>query len=208
MCSENLCCVLFWTYFIKSALRGFFNVHETNIFFNTFKYNFSLLRQGSFFYGSHFFHVQQEENWPHGHFSANITNFSSAAGSFLYVEKWTQVIILWESLFLFTPARSAVLLCPAHLDVGLGNFLAVPGVHLLSDTLFTPHTYHAGADSTAVSSAPLTRMQGLRLKERSGPCGGSCPAWTCASPSVTWLRRFHPRNLYISNICSTEELTE
>ena len=32
------------------------------------------------------------------------------------------------------PAGSAVL-CPVCLDVGLGDFLVVPGVHQLSDTL-------------------------------------------------------------------------
>ena len=45
------------------------------------------------------------------------------------------------------PAGSAVLLCPVHLDVRLGDLLVVPGVHLLSDTLFTPHNYHTGAYS-------------------------------------------------------------
>ena len=47
------------------------------------------------------------------------------------------------------PAGSAVL-CPVRLDVGLGDFLIVLGVHLLSDTLLTcmPHTYNAGGDST------------------------------------------------------------
>ena len=37
-------------------------------------------------------------------------------------------------------------------DVGLGDLLIVPEVHLLSDTLLTcmPHTYNAGGDSTAV----------------------------------------------------------
>ena len=40
------------------------------------------------------------------------------------------------------PAGSAVL-CPVRLDVGLGDFIVVPGVHLLSDTLLMPHTYHA-----------------------------------------------------------------
>ena len=38
------------------------------------------------------------------------------------------------------PAGSAVL-C---------DFFVVPGVHLLSDTLLMPHTYHADRDSTAV----------------------------------------------------------
>ena len=49
------------------------------------------------------------------------------------------------------PAGSAVW-CPVRLDVRLGDFLVVPGVHLLSDTLLTcmPHTYNAGGDSTAV----------------------------------------------------------
>ena len=28
--------------------------------------------------------------------------------------------------------------------------MVVPGVHLLSDTLIMPHTYHASGDSTAV----------------------------------------------------------
>ena len=28
--------------------------------------------------------------------------------------------------------------------------MVMPGVHLLSDTLLMPHTYHAGGDSTAV----------------------------------------------------------
>ena len=47
------------------------------------------------------------------------------------------------------PAGSAVL-CLVRLDVGLGDFMVVPGVHLLSDTLLMPHTYHASGDSTAV----------------------------------------------------------
>ena len=47
------------------------------------------------------------------------------------------------------PAGSAVL-CPLRLDVGLGDFMVVPRVHLLSDTLLMPHTYHASWDSTAV----------------------------------------------------------
>ena len=47
------------------------------------------------------------------------------------------------------PAISAVLY-PVRLDVGLGNFLVVPGVHLLSVTLLMPHTYHVGWDSTTV----------------------------------------------------------
>ena len=47
------------------------------------------------------------------------------------------------------PAGSAVL-CPLRLDVGLGDCMVVPGVHLLSDTLLIPHTYHASGDSTAV----------------------------------------------------------
>ena len=47
------------------------------------------------------------------------------------------------------PAGSAVL-CPVRLNVGLGEFMVVPGVHLLSDTLLMPHTYHASGDSTAV----------------------------------------------------------
>ena len=47
------------------------------------------------------------------------------------------------------PAGSAVL-CPVCLDVGLGDFMVVPGVHLLSDTLLMLHTYHASGDSTAV----------------------------------------------------------
>ena len=47
------------------------------------------------------------------------------------------------------PAGSAVL-CPVRLDVGLGDFMVVPEVHLLSDTLLMPHTYHASGDSTAV----------------------------------------------------------
>ena len=49
------------------------------------------------------------------------------------------------------PAGSAVW-CPVRLDVGLGDLLIVPEVHLLSDTLLTcmPHTYNAGGDSTAV----------------------------------------------------------
>ena len=47
------------------------------------------------------------------------------------------------------PAGSAVL-CPVRLDVGLGDFMVVPGVHLLSDTLLMPHTYHASGNSTTV----------------------------------------------------------
>ena len=47
------------------------------------------------------------------------------------------------------PAGSAVL-CPVGLDAGLGDFIVVPWVHLLSDTLLMPHTYHASGDSTAV----------------------------------------------------------
>ena len=47
------------------------------------------------------------------------------------------------------PAGSAVL-CLVRLDVGLRDFMVVPGVHLLSDTLIMPHTYHASGDSTAV----------------------------------------------------------
>ena len=47
------------------------------------------------------------------------------------------------------PAGSAVL-CPVRLDIGLGDFIVVPGVHLLSDTLLMPYTYHASGDSTAV----------------------------------------------------------
>ena len=54
------------------------------------------------------------------------------------------------------PAGSAVW-CSIRLDVELGNFLVVPGVHLLSNTLLMPHIYHACGDSTAVSSTPLTR---------------------------------------------------
>ena len=34
--------------------------------------------------------------------------------------------------------------------MGLGDFLVVPGVHLLSDTLLMPHTYHNSGDLTAV----------------------------------------------------------
>ena len=33
---------------------------------------------------------------------------------------------------------------------GWDTLLVVPGVHLLSDTLLMPHTYHASGDSTAV----------------------------------------------------------
>ena len=40
------------------------------------------------------------------------------------------------------PAGSVVL-CPARLDVGLGDFMVVPLVHLLSDTLLMPHICHA-----------------------------------------------------------------
>ena len=47
------------------------------------------------------------------------------------------------------PAGSAVL-CPVRLDVGLRDFMVVPGVHLLSDTFLMPHTYHASGNSTAV----------------------------------------------------------
>ena len=46
------------------------------------------------------------------------------------------------------PAGSAVL-CPLRLDVRLGDFMVVPRVHLLSDTLLMPHIYHASGDSTA-----------------------------------------------------------
>ena len=46
-------------------------------------------------------------------------------------------------------AGSAVL-CPVRLDVGLGDFMVVPGVHLLSDTLLMLHTYHASGDLTAL----------------------------------------------------------
>ena len=47
------------------------------------------------------------------------------------------------------PAGSAVP-CPLRLDVGLGDFMVLSRVHLLSDTLPMPHTYHASGDSTAV----------------------------------------------------------
>ena len=40
------------------------------------------------------------------------------------------------------PAGSVVL-CPARLDVGLGDFMVVPWVHLLSDTLLMHHICHA-----------------------------------------------------------------
>ena len=39
------------------------------------------------------------------------------------------------------PAGSAVM-CPVRLDVGLGDFIVVPGVHLLSDTLLTLYASH------------------------------------------------------------------
>ena len=47
------------------------------------------------------------------------------------------------------PAGSAVL-CAVCLDVGLGDFMVVPEVHLLSDTFLMPYTYHTSGDSTAV----------------------------------------------------------
>ena len=47
------------------------------------------------------------------------------------------------------PAGSAVP-CPLRLDVGLGDFMVLSRVHLQSDTLLMPHTYHASGDSTAV----------------------------------------------------------
>ena len=46
-------------------------------------------------------------------------------------------------------AGSAVL-CPVRLDVGLIDFLVVPGDHVQSNTVLMLHTYHAGGDSTAV----------------------------------------------------------
>ena len=117
--------------------------------------------------------------------------------------RWTavRVIILRGSLFFFTTAGSAVLLCPVHLDVCLWDFLVVPAVHLLTDTLFTPHTFHVGADSTAVSSTPLTRMHCLRLKELSGPCCtcavsvSDClyPGWGGPTPGTHTSPIFVPR---------------
>ena len=41
-------------------------------------------------------------------------------------------------------AAGSAVLCPVRLYVGLGYFLVVPGVHLLSDTLLMPHTYNVG----------------------------------------------------------------
>ena len=40
--------------------------------------------------------------------------------------------------------------CPVRLGVGLGDFLVEPRVHLLSDTILMPNTYHASGDPTAV----------------------------------------------------------
>ena len=38
-------------------------------------------------------------------------------------------------------STGSAVLCPDRLDVGLGDFFVVPGVHLLSETLLMHHSY-------------------------------------------------------------------
>ena len=120
---------------------------------------------------------------------------------------WCRSPVPWEAQVTLikkikVPAGSAVL-CPVRLDVGLGDFLVVPGVHLLSDTLLMPHTYHASGDSTAVLSTPLTRMWCWRLRAKwSVRWKLTCMCRFCPGPCVPWLRWLHPRMCpYISKSC-------
>ena len=69
---------------------------------------------------------------------------------------WGQSPVPWEPqvtlIRKIKVAAGSAVWCPVRLDVGLGDLLIVPGVHLLSDTLLTcmTRTYNAGGDSTAV----------------------------------------------------------
>ena len=102
------------------------------------------------------------------------------------------------------PSGSAVL-CPVRLDVGLGDFSVVPGVHLPSDILLMHHTYHASGDSTAVCLINASD-KGMLLAAESA-VGRAVEAdlhvpVPLLSRSVPLLRRPHPRKCpYISKTC-------
>jgi hypothetical protein len=82
------------------------------------------------------------------------------------VEPWKEA---WVSLArkVCIPAGSVVL-CPAHLDRKLGDYMVEPSIEQVSDLLLMPHTYHASGSSTQIclvnpSERDVTLQEGSML---------------------------------------------